>query len=44
MQDTNLPKESFDCIIDKGLMDSILCDLKGEEGVQNLVREVSGLE
>ncbi|CAE7683463.1 Eef1akmt4, partial [Symbiodinium microadriaticum] len=43
MQDTNLPKESFDCIIDKGLMDSILCDLKGEEGVQNLVREVERL-
>mmetsp|Transcript_2712 Transcript_2712/g.4075 ORF Transcript_2712/g.4075 Transcript_2712/m.4075 type:complete len:270 (+) Transcript_2712:95-904(+) len=43
MQDSNLPEKSFDCIIDKGLLDAILCNLKGEEAVQNYVSEVERL-
>jgi SAM-dependent methyltransferase len=41
MTDTNLPPNSYDCIIDKAMLDSILCNLKGEEFVQSLVSEVS---
>jgi hypothetical protein len=40
MQDTNIEKQSFDCIIDKGLLDSMICELKGEEAVQNYIKEV----
>ena len=40
MQDTNLPEHSFDCIIDKGLLDSLLCGVKGSEAVENYIREV----
>ena len=41
MQDTNLPEKSFDCIIDKGLLDSLLCGVKGSEAVENYIQEVS---
>jgi SAM-dependent methyltransferase len=43
MQDTNLPAHSFDCIIDKGLMDSLLCGVKGSEAVENYIQEVERL-
>jgi hypothetical protein len=43
MQDTNLPEHTFDCIIDKGLLDSLLCGVKGSEAVENYIREVCSL-
>lgn len=43
MEDTNLPKGSLDCIIDKGLFDSILCNLRSDESIANYVSEVERL-
>ena len=43
MQDTNLPESSFDCILDKGLLDSIACNLQSGEAVANYVSEIERL-
>jgi ubiquinone/menaquinone biosynthesis C-methylase UbiE len=43
MQDSNLPKDSFDCIIDKGLLDTIACNLQSTEAVANYIAEVERL-
>ena len=43
MQDTNLDKNSFDCIIDKGLLDSIACNHRSEEAIANYICEVERL-
>lgn len=40
MQDSNLPESHFDCIIDKGLFDSILCNLKSTDSVANYIAEL----
>lgn len=42
MMDTDLPKKSFDAIIDKGLFDSLLCSHLGEVECNIYVQEVSG--
>ena len=43
MQDTNLEKKSFDCIIDKGLLDSIACNMQSTTAIGNYVTEVERL-
>mmetsp|Transcript_18028 Transcript_18028/g.30167 ORF Transcript_18028/g.30167 Transcript_18028/m.30167 type:complete len:278 (-) Transcript_18028:278-1111(-) len=43
MQDTNLPKDSYDCIIDKGLLDSIICNMQSTTAVANYITEVERL-
>ncbi len=43
MTDTNLPADSFDCIIDKGLLDALLCGVKGTETVENYIQEIERL-
>lgn len=43
LQDTNLPESSFDCIIDKGLLDSIACNLQSANAIANYVKEVERL-
>jgi ubiquinone/menaquinone biosynthesis C-methylase UbiE len=43
MQDTNLPESSFDCILDKGLLDSIACNLQSTDSVANYVCEIERL-
>jgi SAM-dependent methyltransferase len=43
MQDTNLPKDHFDCIIDKGLLDSIVCNMQSGSSVANYIKEVERL-
>lgn len=40
MQDTNLPENSFDCIIDKGLLDSLVCNVQSVTAVANYMAEV----
>jgi hypothetical protein len=40
MRDTHLPRSSFDGIIDKALLDSLLCDSSGEIAVQQYLQEV----
>jgi SAM-dependent methyltransferase len=41
MTDSNLPANSFDVVIDKALLDSMLCGIKGEETVQSMISEVN---
>lgn len=43
MQDTNLKESSFDCIIDKGLLDSIACNLQSNESIANYITEIERL-
>ncbi len=43
MCDTNLPEGSYDCIIDKGLFDSIICGQMGANDIKSYIIEVERL-
>lgn len=43
MQDSDLEKNSFDCIIDKGLFDSIACNMRSDEAIGNYMAEIERL-